>query len=219
MAVSLPRPARPTRPTYPHPAWAQQDPADWRDALATVIRGCVAQAAIDPGDVATLALPTQVDGLVASMPTARPWRRPSSGSTDARPSRRSASATGWTTDAIRACTGLNLDASHVAPKIMWLREHHADVFERAAGLLLPGSALVAWLTGEHVVDHANASSTLLYDVTAQAWSPEMLDAADLDASRLGTIRPAAEVVGPLRPAAADGPRPDHRDPGHGRDRR
>ena len=41
----------------------------------------------------------------------------------------------------------------------------AGLYERAAGLLLPGSALVAWLTGVHVLDHANASSTLLYDVT------------------------------------------------------
>jgi xylulokinase len=188
---------------HPHPSWAQQDPVHWRDALSTVIRACVAQAAIHPRDVATLALSTQVDGLVATdadgeaLAPAIIWL-----------DRRAAEQAQRLRDrtdpvAIRERTGLNLDASHVAPKIMWLREHHPDVFERAAGLLLPGSALVAWMTGEQALDHANASSTLLYDITEQAWSPEMLDAADLDARRLGTIRPAADVVGPLRAAAAE----------------
>jgi xylulokinase len=85
--------------------------------------------------------------------------------------------------------------------ILWLREHCPQVYERAAGFLLPGSALVAWLTGERVVDHANASSTLLYDITAGDWSPRMLEVAGLDARRLGTIRAATDVVGRLRPPA------------------
>jgi xylulokinase len=76
------------------------------------------------------------------------------------------------------------------------------VYERAAGLLLPGSALVAWLTGEHVLDHANASSTLLYDVSERTWSREMLEATGLDSTRLGTICAAAEIAGQLRPSAA-----------------
>jgi len=188
---------------YPHPGWAQQDPIDWRAALATVVRACIAQAGIQPRDVATLALASQVDGLVAvdaegeALAPAIIWldRRATAQVQRLRDR--------LDPDAIRERSGLNLDASHVAPKIMWLREHHADVFERAAGLLLPGSALVAWLTGERVVDHANASSTLLYDVRARAWSPEMLKAADLDAERLGAIRAAAEVAGTLRPAVAE----------------
>jgi xylulokinase len=188
---------------YPHPGWAQQDPEDWRTAMGAVIRTCLQDAHVQPSDVATLALAAQVDGLVATdahgeaLAPAIIWLdRRATAQAQALRERQDA-------DTIRRHTGLNLDASHVAPKIMWLREHHPDIFERAAGLLLPGSALVAWMTGEQVIDHANASSTLLYDVTGQAWSHEMLDAADLDATRLGTIRPAADIVGPLRPQAAD----------------
>lgn len=197
---------------YPHPGWAQQDARLWRDALAAVVRTCITRAGIPPRDVATIALASQVDGLVAvdaagdavvavdAAGTPVPaiiWldRRATA---QARHLRAALDPT-----RIRRLTGLNLDASHVAPKIMWLRDRHPDTYERAAGLLLPGSALVAWMTGERVVDHANASSTLLYDVTAQAWSPEMLRAADIDPARLGTIRPAATIVGPLLPRAAE----------------
>ncbi|CAN5648877.1 xylulokinase [soil metagenome] len=187
---------------YPHPAWAEQDPLDWRRAMASVVGRLLADSGIRPDAVATIGLASQVDGLVAVDEAAEPLH-PAIIWLDRRASLQTRRlGNDLDPSAIRRLTGLNLDASHVAPKIMWLREHHPDVFERAAGLLLPGSALVAWMTGERALDHANASSTLLYDVTAQGWSSEMLAAAELDAARLGDIRPAAEVVGALRPAAA-----------------
>ncbi len=192
---------------YPHPAWAQQDPMAWRAALADVVGRLMAEARVAAADIGCLGLASQVDGLVAIDSEGDPlhpaiiWLdRRASDQTD-----RLRDAIG--ADEVRAITGLNLDASHVAPKILWLRDHHPDVFERAAGLLTPGSSLVAWLTGERVTDLANASSTLLYDVTTAAWSPRMLALAGLDAldaDRLGRIQPAAELAGTLRPDAAAG---------------
>ena len=187
---------------YPHPAWAQQDALDWRRALATVVRRLLDTAGVAPASVATIGLASQVDGLVVVDGDAEPmlpaiiWldRR-------AADQTRTLRAT-IADDEVRAITGLNTDASHVAPKILWLHDEHPDVAERAAGLLLPGSALVAWMTGERVIDHANASSTLLYDVSTAGWSDRMLAATGIDPERLGTIAPAADVVGPLRPAAA-----------------
>ncbi len=187
---------------YPHPGWAQQDVADWRTALGDVVRSLLGEGAIPASDVGTLGLATQVDGLVAvdgngeALLPAIIWL-------DRRASAQVGAFDALDRSKIRRITGLNLDASHVAPKILWLRDAHPDVFERAAGLLLPGSALVAWLTGEQVLDHANASSTLLYDVSDRTWSAEMLGATGLDTHRLGTICAASEVAGPLRPAAAE----------------
>ncbi len=188
---------------YPKPGWAQQDPHAWRRALADVIGRLIGKAAIGPASVGALGFASQVDGLVAVDQDAEPlhpaiiWldRR---GTDQTRRLRESI-----TDDEVRRITGLNTDASHVAPKILWIRELHPQVYERAAGLLLPGSALVAWLTGEQVVDHANATSTLLCDVTTRTWSSRMLDVTAIDARRLGVIRAATEVVGPLRPAAAE----------------
>ena len=187
---------------YPHPGWAQQDVQDWRTALGDVVRGLVEEGRVAPSDIATLGLASQVDGLVAvdadgdALLPAIIWL-------DRRAAAQVAAFGGLDKPAIRRTTGLNLDASHVAPKILWLRDTHPDVYERAAGLLLPGSALVAWLTGEHVLDHANASSTLLYDVSSRTWSPEMLQATTLDADRLGVICAATELAGSLRPGVAE----------------
>ncbi len=187
---------------YPHPGWAQQDASDWRAALGNVVRSLLDSGRIPPTQVDTLGLASQVDGLVAVAADGEPLL-PAIIWLDRRASAQVAAFDGLDETAIRRITGLNLDASHVAPKILWLRDTHPDVYERAAGLLLPGSALVAWLTGEQVLDHANASSTLLYDVSDRTWSPQMLETTGLDADRLGAICGAAEVAGPLRRAAAE----------------
>ena len=188
---------------YPKPGWAQQDPLVWRRALAEVVGTLLHVAHVAPAMVGALGLASQVDGLVAVDADAEPLH-PAIIWLD----RRAADETqrlreAISVDEIRRITGLNTDASHVAPKILWLRDAHPRVYERAAGLLLPGSALVAWLCGERVLDHANATSTMLCDVTTRSWSPRMLDATAIDAGLLGTILPAAEVVGYLRPDAAE----------------
>ncbi len=188
---------------YPHPGWAQQDPLDWRRALAEVVARLLRDGTIPASAVQMLGLASQVDGLVAVDVDAEPlhpaiiWldRRAAGQTANLRES--------IGDDEVRRLTGLNMDASHVAPKILWLRDERPDVFDSAAGLLLPGSALVAWLTGERVVDHANASSTLLYDVTTGDWSPRMLDVTGIDAGRLGRIEAASKAVGRLRPRAAE----------------
>ncbi len=194
--------AAPYAVDYPNPGWAEQDTLAWRRALAEVIGALLRAAQVPASSVGALGLASQVDGLVAVDADANPLH-PAIIWLD----RRAADQTrrlrvGISVDEIRRITGLNTDASHVAPKILWLRDAHPQVYERAAGLLLPGSALVAWLSGERVVDHANATSTMLCDVTTRSWSPRMLEATAIDARLLGTILPATEVVGYLRPDAA-----------------
>jgi xylulokinase len=187
---------------YPNPGWAEQDPIAWRRALADVVGRLLQRANISPTTVGTLGLASQVDGLVAIDENAEPLH-PAIIWLD----RRAADETRrlretLSDDEVRQITGLNTDASHVAPKILWLRDTHPRLYERAAGLLLPGSALVAWLTGEHVLDHANATSTLLCDVTSRTWSARMLEATAIDPGKLGTIAAATDVVGLLRREAA-----------------
>ena len=100
-------------------------------------------------------------------------------------------------------TGLNANTSHIAPKIMWLRDHEPATY-KAAAVDGPSRGLSARLADPAVIaqDHANASSTLLYDVRLRTWSEEMLAASGIDVAQLAEIRPSHEVVGPLLASAA-----------------
>src|SRR5690348_4241380 len=191
--------------TMSHPAsgWAEQDPAQWRDGLAAAIRQVVAAAGIAAGDVTHLGLASQVDGVVPVDRFGRPLR-PAIIWLDRRAADEAATlAAKLGTDAIFATTGLNADSSHIAPKIMWLREHEAHTYRAAVSFPPAGGYLLGWLTGTIAQDHANASSTLLYDVTSGTWDDAMLDAAAIDPEVLAPIRPAAEVAGTLTGEAAE----------------
>ena len=188
--------------SYPLPGWAQQDPADWWTAIREVVGELVATAGRAPGDVSALALASQVDGVVAvdekgrDLHPAIVWLDRRAEDETAALGRRMSPAE------LFERSGLNLDSSHVAPKILWLRAHAPAAFARAATFHLPGSWAVARLTGTSVVDHSNASSTLLYDVRTRDWSDELLAAAGLDRERLPRVADSTAVAGTLTADAA-----------------
>jgi xylulokinase len=191
--------------TMSHPAagWAEQRPGQWEDALAQAVRQAREAAGAGPEDVEYLGLACQVDGLVALDAGLAPLR-PAIIWLDRRATRQSAllAEAAGEEELVRR-TGLNPDASHTAPKAMWLRDEEPDVYARARWLAPVSTHLNAWLTGEVAEDHADASSTLLYDLRARDWSERLVELAGLDVERLPPIRPAGRVLGPLRAEAAE----------------
>src|SRR5919199_1919669 len=169
---------------YPHPLWAEQPVTRWTTALTKVIRELVYRAGIKSDTVRGLACATQVDGVVP-IDAGGHALRPAIIWMDRRATAQAEALRSQSTlDEIFRCTGLNLDASHVAPKIRWLAENEPRLYERAAHFLLPGSFIAHYLTGELAVDYSNASSTLLLDVCAKEWSPKLCERFGVQASQL-----------------------------------
>lgn len=188
--------------SHPASGWAEQDPADWSRGLTLAVRQLLSQAGVRTSQVTHLGLASQVDGVVAVDAKLRPLR-PAIIWLDRRAAGQAADLAGRLgADRIFATTGLNADASHIAPKLMWLRDNEPAIFAQARSFPPAGGYLLGWLTGVLAQDHANASSTLLYDVRTGDWDSEMLRASGLDPGRLAEIRPAAQVAGTLTAAAA-----------------
>jgi len=179
----------------PAPDRAEQDPRSWEQALASAIGGALAAAGARPEDIAALAIAGQLDGCVAVDGAGRPlhaaliWQD------------RRAIAQTPRADARRvfAIAGQVADASHMAPKICWLREHGIA----AVRFHQPVTYLVERLTGAAVIDPSLASSTMLLDLATKAWSPELLAAFAITDAELPAIRPTCSVAGTL---TADGAR-------------
>jgi xylulokinase len=190
--------AQPLRMSHPAAGWAEQDPVDWERALAAVVQELTTSAV----PVAVLALACQVDGVVAmdaELRALRPgiiWldRR-----AEAQTSRLEATVG---REALFRRTGLVPDASHTAPKMMWLREHEPETVARARFLAPVAGYLVGRLTGVPAQDPANASSTMLFDLARGAWNEELCAAAGIDPVLLPPVRPSHEPAGPLTPEAA-----------------
>ena len=89
----------------------------------------------------------------------------------------------------RALTGFT------APKLLWLRRHEPTTYAQVAHVLLPKDYVRLRLTGEHAIDVADASGTLLFDVARRRWSQEMLEALELDPAWLPRALESPEVSG------------------------
>lgn len=173
----------------PRPDHAEQAPADWEAALAPAIAGALAAAHLAPSAVAALALAGQLDGCIAVDAAGTPlhpaliWQ-----------DRRAVAETSLVDPArLFAITGQVADASHLAPKLAWLRR----ACPTAARFHQPVSYLVERLTGEAVMDPALASTTMLFALDAASWSPELLAAFATRADELPRIAPACSIAGPL----------------------
>jgi xylulokinase len=188
---------------YPASGWAEQDPRRWEHAIVQSVRELRAAAGIGPDEVTMLALACQVDGLVALDHELRPLR-PAIIWLDRRATAQSARLSEAVGEAaLIERTGLNPDASHTAPKAMWLRDEEPHHFRAARWLVSTVGHLNGWLTGEVVQDHADASSSLLYDLGSRDWCSDLIDRAGLDRSQLPAIRASHHVIGPLRRQVAD----------------
>ncbi len=103
--------------------------------------------------------------------------------------------------ALRDRTGLLLDPTFSALKLAWLLEHVPAVGAAAErGTLRLGTIdcwLVDRLTGgaAHVTDASNASRTLLFDLDAGAFAPDLCALAGAPADALPAVVDSAGVVG------------------------
>ena len=84
-----------------------------------------------------------------------------------------------------------------APKLLWVREHEPQVYERAAHFLLPKDFVRLRLTGEFATDVSDASGTLLFDVTHRRWSRAILAALEIDPALLPRAYESPEITGQI----------------------
>ena len=121
----------------------------------------------------------------------------------ARALRRAASAAGFES-LTRERTGLVLDPYFSGTKIEWLLQQRRRAAPsapataaRCSARSTPGS--IFCLTGELATDETNASRTLLYDIHAGRWDPELLELFGVPERALPEVRPS---IGDVRRARA-----------------
>jgi glycerol kinase len=96
-------------------------------------------------------------------------------------------------------TGLVLDPYFSGTKVEWILDHVEGARARAdAGELAFGTvdSFLVWRLSKgatHVTDATNASRTLLYDIHAGRWDPELLGHLNVPASVLPEVRSCSEV--------------------------
>jgi len=194
---------------FPRPGWVEHDAREIWEVTQAVAGEALADAGVGVGELDVVGITNQRETVCVWDPsTGEPlhhaivWqdRR-----TAARVQQLRASGC---EPLVRARTGLVLDQYFSGTKIAWLLEHVDGIGERArAGRALFGTVdswLLFKLTGEHLTDVSNASRTLLYDIAAGRWDPDLLELLGVPERALPRVLPSAGTFGVTRPQALHG---------------
>ena len=185
----------------PHPHWAEQDGEKvWRLAQES-LREAIATA--DTRNVAAIGLSVQGEAV---MPVDKRGSalRPVILGMDSRTGEQNA----WLCERFGSehlfeRTGMPVHTVNTLPKLLWLKQYEPDLWARAERFLLYEDFLIQKMTGQAVISRCLASRTQLYDIPDDRWSPEILQAIELDPERLATVQPSGTAVGPMRAELAE----------------
>ncbi|HEV8698263.1 MAG TPA: xylulokinase [Candidatus Limnocylindrales bacterium] len=181
----------------PRPGWTQQDPALWWDGAVGSIRQALATSGVAGSEVEAVGLTGQMHGLVP-LDAAGAVLRPAILWNDQR--------TAQACDEIRAAvgperlieiTGNDALTGFTAPKLVWVRDNEPDIWRRIAHVLLPKDYVRLRLTGDYALDKADGAGTLLFDLAARDWSPEVLDALGIDPAWMPPTFEGPRVTGEI----------------------
>jgi xylulokinase len=172
----------------PQPGWAEQDPEAWARAADAALGGL----GVEP---ASIGWSGQMHGLVV-LDERGEVIRPAILWND----QRTAAECTEIEDRIGLerliqLTGNRALTGFTAPKLLWLRRHEPESYARIRHVLLPKDYVRFRRTGEHAIDVADASGTLLFDVANRRWSEEVLDALELPAAWLPPSHESTEIAG------------------------
>jgi xylulokinase len=186
----------------PRPLWSEQDPADWWARMAASIRRLLGEQSVAGDDIAAIGLTGQMHGLVL-LDAGGAVLRPAILWNDQR--------TGPQCDAMRdrlgrerliQITGNDALTGFTAPKVLCVQQNEPEVFAQTRHILLPKDYIRYKLTGDYAMDKADGAGTILFDLHARDWSPEVLAALEIPAEWLPPTYEGPAVTGMVSAAVA-----------------
>jgi xylulokinase len=187
--------------TSPETAWAEQEPVDWWRAAQEAISAVIAASGIDAFQIRGIGLTGQMHGAVL-LDEHGAVLRPAIIWCDQRTDEQCA----WITEKVGAKHLLELTCNpaltnFTLTKLLWVRQHEPEIWKKVRHVLLPKDYVRFRLSGEYAIDVADASGTLMLDVTHRRWSEELLGIVDIDKALLPKVFESPEICAKVSPQA------------------
>jgi ribulokinase len=184
----------------PKPLWAEQWPDVWLDATKTSIKNTVQKSEIPIEKIRGIAISGLYGGsgipLDEKMEPVRPcmiWM-----------DRRAEAETQWVLNHIgkeklQEITHNGADPYYGYTKILWMKNHEPENWQRTKLFLPPNDYVIYKLTGEIAIDYSSAGNIGgIFDMNSRTWSKEMMDAMGIPLSLMpDKIVESTDIVGGL----------------------
>jgi len=181
----------------PHPRWAEQEAEQvFRLAWEALVEA-VSKAPQKPD---ALALSVQGEAVIPVDGEGSPLRPAMLGMDTRTDEENEWLIERFGADTLFGRTGMPPHTINTLPKLLWLKKHEQKTWVKANQFLLYEDFFLRRLGGQAVISHCLASRTQMYDLSAGEWDGEILDACDIDPSRLSPLAPEeGGAVGSMLP--------------------
>lgn len=184
----------------PKPLWAEQWPEVWEHAALASIKNTIAESGVNPQDIRGIAISGLYGGsgipLDEQMNPVRPcmiWM-----------DRRADEEASWVLENIGEEKLLEITHNGADPyygytKILWMKNHEPENWEKTRLFLPPNDYVIYKMTGEIAIDYSSAGNIGgIFDMNRREWSEEMLEAMGIPLSMMPQkIVESTDIVGGL----------------------
>src|SRR5215210_1554874 len=194
---------------FPRPGWVEHDATEIWEVSQAVAGEALEDAGLEPGELEAVGITNQRETVVCWDPsTGEPLHRALVWQDRRTAARCAELRSAGEEPPIRVKTGLMLDPYFSAAKIEWLLTNVDGLAERARDGRAVFGTIDSWilfkLCGEHVTEPTNASRTLLFDIGAGRWDPELCELFGVPERALPQVRPSCGELGNTRPQSLHG---------------
>lgn len=177
----------------PAPAFAEQRPDDWVEAVKKAIKSITSKGYSIRG----IGLSGQMHGLVL-VDKENHILRNSIIWCDNRAMEETKIIEQTLKNRTKEITGNDPVASFTLAKLLWVKRHEPDIFSKIDKMFLPKDYIRYVLTGKFQTEYSDASGTQMLDLKQRVFSKEILDAFDIPFNILPELIESVQISGNVR---------------------
>ncbi len=188
---------------YPQPLYAEQNPADWWNAVSVTTKRLLQTTNISPSEISAMAFSTQMVNLIAVDSQGIPLR-PCISWLDGRAEEEAQQIMRKLGGKaiFAAVVGVAMTGKDLLPKYLWLKKHEPEIYQRSSAFIDASGYLLARATGRLVYEWTTASVTGLFDLKKKCWDTFLMHFFGLAEEKYPSLVLPYEKVGGLTATAA-----------------
>ena len=194
--------SRETETIHPKPTWAEQDQNIWVSSTKMAIKETLTKANALPEEIDSIGMCAQMHGPSIVDESANPlmpcliW-----------PDLRAVSQSEAINQKLSTRPDINIrraiSAHYTAAKLLWIKENHPEVYQKAYKFLVPTDFLRTKLTGDFCTDPTNAAGTDSWSGWEKGeWNWDLIDFLGIRRSLFPEIYPSDKIIGSVTEKAA-----------------
>ena len=191
------------RTEFIYPSMVEQDPKDWRDATIHTLKNAAEYAAKNNAKLIGIAISSQRASLIPVEKDGTPMRKALMWQDKRTIAECEEMRAQITMEELYVLTGLRLSPYAVVPRMLWMKNHQPEIFNKAHKLIGVQDYVIHCLTGNFKTDWTQAARTMLMNIKKFAWEPELLQLAGVTEDKLCELVPSASNAGGITAEMAD----------------